>query len=52
MADLLPSNGIFGRAALWTAFGVALGIMFNPQIAGLLNPILANLKLSVAMQTA
>jgi hypothetical protein len=45
-------NGVFGKAALWTALGVAIGIILNPQVAGLLNPILANLKISVAMQTS
>jgi hypothetical protein len=39
-------SGTFWQAALWLGVGVALYLTLGNTIGGLLNPMLANLKLS------
>lgn len=37
------------KAALWTGVGVALGLAINSMIAGAVDPLLANVGLSVSV---
>jgi hypothetical protein len=43
-------DGLIKKATLWTGLGILAAIVFNAQIAGVVDPILAKFsKLSVSM---